>query len=40
VAELLARRLGWRASDVSRALDDYRAEVRRLFTIDEAEAGL
>ena len=38
VAELMARRLGWDASDVARALDDYRAEVARLFTIDEVEA--
>jgi glycerol-3-phosphate dehydrogenase len=38
VAELLAPRLGWSAADVARELDDYRAEVARLFTIDEAEA--
>ncbi|MFI5244029.1 MAG: glycerol-3-phosphate dehydrogenase/oxidase, partial [Gemmatimonadales bacterium] len=38
VAELLAPRLGWTSSDIARALDDYRAEVARLFTIDEAEA--
>jgi glycerol-3-phosphate dehydrogenase len=38
VAELLAPRLGWSPADVSRALDDYRAEIARLFTIDEAEA--
>ncbi len=38
VAELLAPRLGWTPIDVSRELDDYRAEVARLFTIDEAEA--
>ncbi len=37
VAELMARRLGWDASDVARALDDYRIEVLRLFTIDEVE---
>jgi glycerol-3-phosphate dehydrogenase len=38
VAELMARRLGWDASDVACALDDYRAEVARLFTIDGVEA--
>jgi glycerol-3-phosphate dehydrogenase len=38
VAELLAPRLGWSAGDTARELDDYRAEVERLFTIDEAEA--
>jgi glycerol-3-phosphate dehydrogenase len=37
-AELLAPRLGWSAADVARQLDDYRAEVARLFTIDEVEA--
>ncbi len=37
VAEWLAPRLGWSAADISRELDDYRAEVARLFTIDEAE---
>src|ERR1019366_6112737 len=39
VAGLLAPRLGWSAGDIARELDDYRAEVARLFTIDEAEAG-
>jgi glycerol-3-phosphate dehydrogenase len=39
VADLLAPRLGWSATDVARHLDDYGAEVARLFTIDEAEAG-
>ncbi|HEX7547009.1 MAG TPA: glycerol-3-phosphate dehydrogenase/oxidase [Gemmatimonadaceae bacterium] len=38
VAELLAPRLGWTSGGTARALDDYRAEVARLFTIDEAEA--
>jgi glycerol-3-phosphate dehydrogenase len=38
VAELLAPRLGWNSTDIARQLDDYRAEVARLFTIDEAEA--
>jgi glycerol-3-phosphate dehydrogenase len=38
VAELLAPRRAWSAGDVGRALEDYRAEVARLFTIDEAEA--
>jgi glycerol-3-phosphate dehydrogenase len=38
VAELLARRLYWDAAGIARELDDYRAEVARLFTIDETEA--
>jgi glycerol-3-phosphate dehydrogenase len=38
VAELLAPRLSWSAADIERALDEYRAGVARLFTIDEAEA--
>jgi glycerol-3-phosphate dehydrogenase len=38
VAEALAARLGWNAGDILRELDDYRAEVARLFTIDEGEA--
>jgi glycerol-3-phosphate dehydrogenase len=37
VAELLAPRRGWSGADVARELDDYRAEVTRLFTIDEVE---
>jgi glycerol-3-phosphate dehydrogenase len=37
VAEHLARRLGWSAMDAARAIDDYSAEVKRLFTIDETE---
>jgi glycerol-3-phosphate dehydrogenase len=37
VAGLLAPRLGWSATDVARQLDDYRAEVARLFTIDSTE---
>jgi len=39
VAQALAARLCWSANDVARELDDYRAEVARLFTIDEAETG-
>lgn len=39
VAELLALRLGWSAGDVARHLEDYRAEVARLFTIDDAETN-
>lgn len=39
VAALLAPRLGWSADDVARELESYRAEVARLFTIDEAEAS-
>jgi glycerol-3-phosphate dehydrogenase len=38
VAELLAPRLSWTESVIERALADYRAEVARLFTIDDAEA--
>lgn len=38
VAELLAPRLGWSASDIAREIGSYRAEVTRLFTIDEVEA--
>ncbi|MFI5311677.1 MAG: glycerol-3-phosphate dehydrogenase/oxidase [Gemmatimonadales bacterium] len=35
VAALLAPLLGWRDTDVARALADYGSEVARLFTIDE-----
>ena len=38
IAQLLAPRLGWSAGDITTALNDYRAEVARLFTIDEREA--
>ena len=38
VAGLLAPRLAWNAAEIARQLDDYRAEVARLFTIDEVEA--
>lgn len=38
VAGLLAPRFGWTSADIARQLDDYGAEVARLFTIDEAEA--
>jgi len=34
VAAELARNFGWSDADVSRALDNYRAEIARLFTID------
>ncbi len=37
VAEQLARRLDWSAMDAARAIDEYTAEVKRLFTIDAAE---
>lgn len=39
VADLLAPRLGWDSADIVRQLDDYRAEVARLFTIDEVESN-
>ena len=34
VAAILAQRLGWPAAELARALEDYREEVARLFTID------
>jgi glycerol-3-phosphate dehydrogenase len=37
VAELLASRFGWSGDGVARAVEDYRAETARLFTIDDAE---
>jgi glycerol-3-phosphate dehydrogenase len=37
VAELLASRLGWSPTDITRELENYRVEIKRLFTIDEAE---
>ncbi|HEV8409802.1 MAG TPA: glycerol-3-phosphate dehydrogenase/oxidase [Gemmatimonadaceae bacterium] len=37
VAEILASRLGWSAAGIARELANYRAEVARLFTIDDAE---